>query len=125
MTSVVVGYAGGFESNPCYDDIKDYTEAVRIEFDPRVISYVQILEEFNNQNGDPTFASFGRQYRTAILYHNLEQKMEAEKLIKSLKSKYSKSKKICIDIEAATDFYRGEEYHQKFNEKQLHRQKPY
>ena len=125
VKDVVVGYAGGFEDDPCYEDIKDYTEAVRIEYDPKVISYEEILEEFNRQNGDPTYGSFGRQYRTAILYHSPDQKKKAEDLIKTLRAKYSPSKKICIDLEPATDFYRAEEYHQKFNEKQYCRKPQY
>lgn len=114
---MVVGYAGGFEPYPTYRSIKDYTEAIRVTYNPNLISYEKILEEYSRQNGDPTYKGFGTQYRSAILYHNMNQKMAAEQLIKKLQSQYSKTKTIYIDVEPATDFYRGEEYHQKYYRK--------
>ena len=64
------------------------------------------------QGGPPTYNSFSRQYRSAILTHSDEQKKCAENMIKSFQSKGIK--KVYTDIEDATDFYRAEEYHQKY-----------
>ena len=61
---MVVGYAGGNSEWPTYKKIGDHTEAIRLEFDPSIISYLEILEEFfKQQGGPPTSRGFSRQYR--------------------------------------------------------------
>lgn len=115
VLDVVVGYAGGMEADPTYRRIRDHTEAVRVEFDPRVISYEEILECYFKQLGRSMFyPSYSRQYRNAILVHNADQKSIASAMIQRL----SKENEVQVTIEAATDFYRAEEYHQKYFIKQ-------
>lgn len=118
VISTVVGYAGGETDYPTYKSIQDHTEAIRLEFDPSVISYEEILTHFfNQQGGPPGYPSYSRQYRSAILYHSEEQKGIAERMIADYK-RSGGSKKVFTDVEPATDFYRAEEYHQKFYFKQ-------
>ena len=115
VLNVVVGYAGGKESDPTYRSIKDHTEAVRVEFDPQVISYEEILECYFKQLGRSMFyPSYSRQYRNAILVHNTDQKCAASAMIQRL----SKENEVHVTVQAATDFYRAEEYHQKYFHKQ-------
>lgn len=120
IQSVTVGYAGGETSYPTYQSISDYTEAVRVEYDPRVITYKEILAHYIDQLGDPTSGSYSRQYRSVLLVHTPEQRTEAEAFIAQQQAKYP-SKKIHIAVEQATDFYQAEEYHLKFIEKQMSR----
>jgi len=116
VISVTVGYAGGQKPWPTYKNIQDYTEAVRVEYDPQILSYQDILVEFFSQGGIPTSPCFSRQYRNAIFTHNAEQKKVATAIVEHLR-KQKGSKKIYTDIEDATPFYRAEEYHQKYVEK--------
>ena len=109
VTSVVVGYTGGTTPFPTYENIGDHTEAVRIEFDPSVISYYDILEHMMGQHSPTSMQS--TQYRSAIFVHSAEQKMVAEE-IKHLMARHLR-KPIFTDIEKAGPFYRAEEYHQK------------
>lgn len=116
VISVTVGYAGGSAPWPTYKNIQDYTEAVRVEYDPQILSYEDILVEFFSQGGVPTTPCYSRQYRNAILVHNAEQRKIATTLVNQL-AKQKGLKKIYTDIEDATPFYRAEEYHQKYVEK--------
>ncbi len=115
-----MGYTGGKAAYPTYSRLQDQTEAIRVEYDPSIISYEDILEHYSIQLGSPLYESYSRQYRNAILYHNAEQRDAAISLVKKLGNKY-KGKQIYIDIEPAVDFYRAEEYHQKYIEKQHRR----
>ena len=110
---VTVGYAGGKTDWPTYKSIQDHTEALRIEYDPNVMSYRDILVNFFAQHS-PTSPSYSRQYRSAIFYHNSDQRRVAEDLISTIESK---GRKIYTDLEPATDFYQAEEYHLKYIEK--------
>lgn len=122
VVSVVSGYSGGTEVNPTYEQVAggrtSHTEAVEILFDPKVISYDKILEVFW-MNIDPTqvdgqFADRGKQYRTAIFYHNDEQKAQAEASKKKLEESGKFDKPIVTEIEAFTAFYPAENYHQDY-----------
>ena len=119
VISTVVGYAGGEELNPTYKSIKDHTEVIRVEFDPKVITYTDILASFLDQHS-PYDRAYSRQYRSAILYHNEEQRQIASQVLQQLSAKRG-GKKIYTEIEPATTFYRAEEYHQKYVEKQKSR----
>lgn len=125
VVSVVSGYSGGTEVNPTYDQVAggrtSHTESVEILFDPKVISYDKILEVFW-MNIDPTqvdgqFADRGKQYRTAIFYHNEEQKTQAEASKKKLEESGKFDKPIVTEIEAFTAFYPAEDYHQDYYKK--------
>ncbi len=125
VVSVVSGYSGGTEVNPTYEQVAggrtSHTESVEILFDPKVISYDKILEVFW-MNIDPTqvdgqFADRGKQYRTAIFYHNDEQKAQAEASKKKLEESGKFDKPIVTEIEAFTAFYPAEDYHQDYYKK--------
>ncbi len=122
VVSVVSGYSGGTEVNPTYEQVAggrtSHTESVEILFDPKVISYDKILEVFW-MNIDPTqvdgqFADRGKQYRTAIFYHNEEQKAQAEASKKKLEESGKFDKPVVTEIKAFTAFYRAENYHQDY-----------
>ncbi len=115
-----MGYAGGSKSIwPTYKAIGDYTEAYRIEYDPTVINYRQILEKFFEMQGEDVFMpNFSRQYRSAILVHNVEQQLIATGLIDEIKTKRG-GKRPSTAVEVATDFYQAEEYHLKYYEKAM------
>src|SRR3989344_2915773 len=123
VLSTQVGYTGGKTKNPTYNDVcsdtTQHAEAVEIEFDPKKITYKQILELFWNCH-DPTQINRqgpdeGTQYRSAIFYHSDEQKKEAE----ASKAAHQKKlrKPIATEIVPASTFYRAEEYHQKYFQK--------
>ena len=113
VISVVCGYAGGNIENPSYEKVSEgstgYAESIQIQFDPRVLSYEKILEVFWATH-DPTTlnrqgADVGTQYRSVIFYHNDKQKEIAEK---------SKQPSFVTQILPFDKFYKAEEYHQNF-----------
>lgn len=109
---VTVGYAGGDEEFPTYREIKDHTEAVRVVYDPSILSYAAILQMFFEQHS-PGMKPWKRQYRSAILANTAEQKKTAQEMVIEL----GRSKKVYTDVEDVTDFYQAEEYHLKYIEK--------
>ena len=81
----MVGYAGGAKPNPTYHSIKDYTEAIRVEYNPNTIKYADVLQKFLEQlGGGPTSKGWSRQYRSAVLVHNPFQRETAENFLKVL-----------------------------------------
>jgi len=133
VISTTSGYCGGKEKNPTYKQVSagetGHAEAVEILYDPSRISYAELLDVFW-RNVDPTqkdgqFADTGAQYRTAIFYHNEEQKRLAEISKKELKNTGKFAKKIVTEIVPATPFYRAEEYHQDYYKKNPLRYKFY
>jgi peptide-methionine (S)-S-oxide reductase len=129
VISTRVGYTGGHFENPSYEDVcshkTGHAEAVEVTYDPSIISYEELLEVFWKIH-DPTTLNrqgwdVGTQYRSAIFYHNEEQKTQAE----ASKEKKNKSgifkKEIVTEITAASTFYEAEEYHQQYNEKNKRR----
>lgn len=122
IIEVKSGYIGGHVKNPTYEDVKSqksgHYEAVKITYDPSVISYEKLLKAFWMQI-DPTddggqFFDRGPSYRTAIFYTNLEQKEKAIKSKKELDESNKFDKPIVTEIIEATEFYEAEEYHQDF-----------
>mmetsp|Transcript_39573 Transcript_39573/g.71295 ORF Transcript_39573/g.71295 Transcript_39573/m.71295 type:complete len:126 (+) Transcript_39573:390-767(+) len=120
VVEVVVGYTGGVKKNPTYQNIMDTTEAFMVEFDPSIISYEEILDEWANQHA-PYYSSKG-QYRSAIFYCSDEQRDAAQSKIQALGN--GGTRKVYVDLEPVTTFYRGEEYHQNFLEKQTSARSP-
>lgn len=117
-----VGYTGGTMKNPTYKMVTTgatgHAEAIEIVFDPTKISYEQILGYFFRMH-DPTTLNrqhndIGTQYRSAIFFHDDEQKNVAE----AVKAKFDKSgrfkKPIVTEITKASTFYVAEDYHQKY-----------
>ena len=120
-----VGYTGGNMKNPTWEnvcsDTTGHAEAIDIEFDPKVVSYNELLEVFWKIH-DPTTLNrqgpdVGTQYRSAIFYHNEEQRKQALASVKKVQ-KYLKNK-IVTEIKKAPSFYKAEEYHQKYLDKNL------
>mmetsp|Transcript_971 Transcript_971/g.1700 ORF Transcript_971/g.1700 Transcript_971/m.1700 type:complete len:126 (+) Transcript_971:382-759(+) len=120
VVDVVVGYTGGRKENPTYQNIMDATEAFIVEFDPSVISYEEILDEWATQHA-PFYPS-SCQYRSAIWYCNDKQRDAAQNKIEELGK--GGQRKVYVDLEPVTAFYRGEEYHQDFLEKQMSARAP-
>ena len=125
------GYTGGNVANPSYEQVSTGTtghaEAAQIFFDPKVISYKEILEIFFTVH-DPTSlnrqgADVGTQYRSAIFYHNQEQKETAEKLIDELGKEGIWDKPIVTAVEPLKAFYNAETYHKDYYKK--HPKEPY
>lgn len=126
VISTQVGYTGGTVENPTYRQVCGHTtghaEAVRIEFDPAVISYQQLLETFF-ENHDPTTLNrqgpdAGTQYRSAVFFHTPRQ----EELARAEKDKRGRSGEyaapLVTEIVPTPAFYPAEDYHQQYFEKQ-------
>jgi len=126
VTSATVGYTGGATKDPSYKDVctgrTGHAEAVEIEFDPKDLSYRELLAVFF-QNHDPTTVNrqgpdFGTQYRSAIFFHDAEQETEARDAVAALEASHVFKSPIVTQIVPASNFYRAEEYHQRYFEKQ-------
>lgn len=133
VTETVVGYSGGKEEDPSYDDVASgktgHAEAVLVRYDPSKVQYEKLLDEFW-KNIDPTqsdgqFADRGRQYRTGIFYFDDEQRKLAEESKKKLQESGKFSKLIVTEISPATEFYRAEAYHQEYYKSNAVRYKLY
>jgi len=125
ITSTAVGYMGGTTKNPTYEDVctdtTGYAEVVQVEYDPSKISYREILNVFWG-NHDPTTLNrqgpdIGTQYRSVIFFHSPDQEKEATASKEELQKSTKYGKKIVTEIVPATEFYKAEEYHQKYYEK--------
>lgn len=122
---VVSGYTGGHKENPTYEEVCSETtghyEAVQITYDPAVFPYSKLLELFWQQI-DPTdpggqFHDRGESYRTAIFYHNEEQKQLAEESKQALEQSGRFNDPIATAILPAQPFYAAEDYHQDYHKK--------
>ncbi len=126
VLSTAVGFMGGDLENPTYEDVcmrnTNHAEVVHIEYDPDQISYEQLLNMFWQTHNPTTLnrqgPDFGTQYRSAIFYHNDKQKQIALRSKKEQNSTDRFKGKIVTEITKASDFYRAEEYHQKYLQKQ-------
>lgn len=125
VKSTQVGYIGGKLADPTYDEVctdkTGHAEAVQVEYDPNEISYDELLQVFWN-NHDPTTLNrqgpdVGNQYRSAIFFHNDEQKNIAQKSKFDLDQSGKFQKQIVTEIVPAPEFYKAEKYHQKYFQK--------
>jgi len=125
VISTTSGYTGGTKKDPTYDEVSagttGHTEAVEIVYDPAKIDYQKLLDVFWH-NIDPVtanrqFCDRGTQYRSAIFYHDAEQKRLAETSKEALDASGRLGKPIVTEIVAAGTFYPAEEYHQDYYEK--------
>lgn len=132
VISTISGYTGGHQKNPTYEEVSaggtGHAESVQVTYDPAQVSYQKLLEVFWH-NIDPTvkdaqFCDHGNQYRTAIFYHNPQQKRLAEQSREEL-LKSGRFKKIYTEIVPAATFYPAEEYHQDYYRKNPLRYKFY
>lgn len=124
VLKVTSGYSGGAIENPTYKEVctgeTGHAECVQIVYEPNKISYDELLEVFFEVH-DPTSlnrqgADVGTQYRSAIFYHNNEQKQKAEYYKNELDKSGAYDKKIVTEISAFTKFYPAEDYHQEYYE---------
>ena len=111
MIRTQVGYAGGTKKNPTYVSLGDHSETIEIEFDPKKISYKELLDIFWESH-EPTTRSFSRQYASFIFFHSKEQKKLAQETKEQLES--MKRQKAYTEIVSADTFYPAEDYHQKY-----------
>jgi peptide-methionine (S)-S-oxide reductase len=120
--SVESGYAGGHVENPSYKAVctgmTGHAEVVRVTFNPDIVSYRDLLNVFFGIH-DPTTlnrqgADVGTQYRSAIFYHDEEQKRIAEEVIKDLEGQKIWDKPIVTTLEKMDRFYVAEDYHQEY-----------
>ncbi|MER3423927.1 MAG: peptide-methionine (S)-S-oxide reductase [Nitrospiraceae bacterium] len=122
VESVESGYMGGQVPNPTYEQVcmgrTGHAEAVRLTFDPKIVSYRELLEVFfiihdpttlNRQGND-----VGTQYRSAIFYHSPEQKAVAEDVIAALTKEKVFDRPIVTEVVPAGPFYMAEDYHQEY-----------
>lgn len=119
------GYEGGHTENPTYRDVcskaTGHAEVVEVHYDPSVVSFSALVEKFFDMH-DPTQLNrqgpdVGDQYRSAIFYHNDAQKKVATEIKERLDKSNTFSKPIVTQITPAQPFYKAEEYHQKYFEK--------
>lgn len=123
VVKTTVGYTGGHVANPTYEQVCAHTtghaEAVKIEFDPKIISLSTVLKHFFRMH-DPTQLNrqspdLGDSYRSAIFYTDDSQCGVINEIIAAAQAQVTKP--IVTEVEKAKEFYRAEEYHQKFFEK--------
>lgn len=115
MVRTRVGYTGGTTLDPSYRSLGDHTEAIQIDFDPRRISYGELLDVFWSSH-NPCARPWSRQYRSAIFYHDARQRRLAE----STARRVAKERGAVVRtlLEAIGTFYRAEDYHQKYRLRQ-------
>lgn len=122
VESVSVGYSGGHIKNPAYREVcmgtTGHVEVARIKFDPKVITFDQLLEVFFRTH-DPTTlnrqgADVGEQYRSVIFYHDEKQKMTAEKAKQALALSGTYPDPIVTAIEPLSNYYPAEDYHANY-----------
>lgn len=125
VIQVVSGYTGGSLKNPTYEQVSaggtGHAESVQVMYDPAKISYEKLLDLFW-RNVDPLtsnaqFCDIGSQYRSAIFYHDAEQKRLAEASKAAIEASHRFKQPIVTQIVPASTFYRAEEYHQNYHEK--------
>ena len=116
------GYSGGEMEKPSYEAVctggTGHAEAVQIVFDPKIITFRDILHIFFTVH-DPTTlnrqgADSGTQYRSGIFYHSLEQKKVAEEVIKEVNAEKIYPNPIVTEVTEFTNFYSAEGYHQNY-----------
>lgn len=124
VLSVTSGYSGGTVANPTYKEVctgeTGHAECVQVVYEPEKISYDELLEVFFEVH-DPTSlnrqgADIGTQYRSAIFYHNEDQKEKAEYYKNELNKSGAYDKPIVTEITPFHEFYRAEDYHQEYYE---------
>jgi peptide-methionine (S)-S-oxide reductase len=122
VKSVTSGYAGGTVANPTYKQVctgtTGHAEVVQIEYDPKIVTYEQLLDVFWECHDSTTLnrqgADAGTQYRSVIFYHDDKQKDLAEKSKATLSSSGTYSDPIVTEISPLKGFYKAEDYHQGY-----------
>lgn len=131
VEDVVSGYSGGTKPNPTYEEVgagrTDYAEAVRVLYNPEVVTYEELVEMFFASH-DPTQLNrqgpdIGKQYRSAIFYKTDTQQEIAKKVMSQLDKSGKYKTPIVTEVTKFTTFYEAEGYHQNYYE--LHPNQPY
>ena len=131
VSDIKPGYSGGHVKNPSYREVCNGTtghaEVIQLTFDPAVVSFSEILEVFFMTH-DPTTLNrqgndVGTQYRSAVFYHNEDQKQTAEKVIRLFEQEKVYDKPIVTEVTAFDKFYVAEDYH--FNYFARNKNEPY
>jgi peptide-methionine (S)-S-oxide reductase len=122
VEKVVSGYSGGTADNPTYaqvcSGVTGHAESVQLTYDPKKVSFREILAIFFSVH-DPTTlnrqgADVGTQYRSAIFYHNQQQKADAEEATRQLNASKVWGARVVTQMEPFKGFYPAEEYHQNY-----------
>ena len=106
-----VSYAGGAKAHPTYHSLGDHTESFRIEYDPALLRYDDLLGMYW-EGHRPTHPGWSRQYRSVIFYQDEEQRQAAEASKARIEAELGKA--LYVDIEPAREFWSAEDYHQKY-----------
>ncbi|HRH27143.1 MAG TPA: peptide-methionine (S)-S-oxide reductase MsrA [Parcubacteria group bacterium] len=131
VSSVLPGYSGGKSKYPTYAEVSmgdsGHAECTKVEFDPEVISYKDLLTVFFGSH-DPTTlnrqgADVGTQYRSVIFYTTEEQKKTAEDFIKEINASSKEGKPVVTEVVPLTAFYEAENYHKDYYER--NKEQPY
>lgn len=123
VRAVISGYTGGPEERPTYEQVCDHAtghaEAVRVIYDPREVSYPQLLAVFwrihDPTTRDQSFYDQGHQYRSAIFVHGAEQRAQAVASQRELENAHKYSRAITTEIANAAAFWPAEDYHQDYH----------
>lgn len=123
VADAICGYTGGHKDNPSYEEVcrtdTGHAEAVEVTFDPAQVSFAQLVDHFwhmhNPTQKDRQGPDVGRQYRSAIFTHSDEQVRVAEE--SRAKAQANFAQPIATEIEPASTFWKAEEYHQRYFEK--------
>jgi peptide-methionine (S)-S-oxide reductase len=122
VVDTAVGYAGGHTDSPTYHDVcsdaTGHAEVVQVEYDPDTVSYDRLLDVFFELH-DPTQVNrqgpdVGTQYRSAVFYHDDDQRASAEAAKARLEAAGRYRRPIATEIVPAPTFWRAEEYHQRY-----------
>ena len=125
VVEAISGYSGGRVKDPSYGDVctgtTGHAEVVEVEYDHEKVSYEELLETFWDEH-DPTQVNrqgpdVGTQYRSAIFFHSPEQEAIARSSMEKTQARYNKP--IATEIAPVSEFYRAEDYHQRYFEKGL------
>jgi peptide-methionine (S)-S-oxide reductase len=131
VISVAPGYTGGETENPTYEEVSSgntgHAEAIKIEYDPSVVSYDDLLNVFFNTHNPTTLNrqgnDIGTQYRSAIFYSSEDEKKKAEELIKELNEAKAYPDPVVTEVLLLQKFYEAEDYHHNYYEH--NKDKPY
>ena len=125
VVSTIVGYTGGKSVNPTYEEVctdrTGHAEAVQVTFDPKRVSYAELVRHFFGIH-DPTQIDrqgpdHGTQYRSAIFFHGEAQRETARRVMDEVEKSGQYKKRLATELVPASAFYQAEEYHQKYFEK--------
>lgn len=111
MIRTRVGYAGGRTRQPTYHEIGDHAEALQLDYDPRQITFAELLDLFFSSHR-PTRPPWKRQYMSALFFHDGSQRRLIEERCARATAEWQEE--VHVEILPAASFYRAEDYHQKF-----------